>query len=57
MAESLSRKQEKRCARCGHPWWSWGLKRDVCQVCEPFTAAQAKVLVEKINANDPLVRL
>ena len=55
--EPLSRKQEKVCAKCGRPWWSWGLKRDMCQQCSPFTLKQAYALVEKINHDDPLIRL
>lgn len=33
------------------------MKRGTCQQCEPFTLKQAYALVEKINQNDPLVRL
>ena len=57
MADPISRKQEKVCVRCGKTWWSWGLKRDVCHQCEPFSLKQAYALIAKINADDPLVRL
>ena len=55
--DPLSRTQPKVCSVCRKPFWSWGLKRTECQQCSPFTLKQAYALVEKINHDDPLIRL
>jgi len=52
-----SRTQEKLCAKCQRPFWSWGLQRDKCLSCDPIRPDLAKIYREQIDRDDPMVRL
>lgn len=53
----LSRTQPKECPRCKRIWWSWGLRRDVCHWCEPFSPKQVQTIIAGINNGNTLYSL
>ena len=55
--EPLSRKQEKVCVSCKKTFWSWGMKRDRCLICDPIPPRLAKLYFEQIQSGHVHVRL
>lgn len=52
-----SRKQDKRCAACGHIFSSWGMKRDRCLQCDPIPPKLARIYRAQIDQDHEHVRL
>jgi uncharacterized Zn finger protein (UPF0148 family) len=47
-----SRKNERVCEVCRHPFWAWSTGRTVCYQCQPLPRYEAERLKERIDRGE-----